>query len=253
MGRIKHLQQKFSVAWYETIVSCTGDELRFYLYLKLYAINNHSAWPGSDTLANDLGMSKRTIVRLIKMMEDKGRLKVDRSNGKLNIYDITWYDEAGEKSSAKMALVGKADQCQNGTRTSAKNGKAPVPKMVTPSYGTKISERIENNDSAEAPAQWTFKGALGRMMSDKRTEIRIVALYYFSKGFTYESSAQLATAIRRDVRPAIKLKTYSEARISKVMGWLKDNADFKWTLESVHKHIDEDLAAIGRAPQVVRI
>lgn len=90
--RIKHLESKFSLASYELICACDGDELRFYLWLKLWAINKKSAWPSLGTITESLGMSRPALIRLIKSMEKKGRLIVSRKHRKNNIYDITWYD-----------------------------------------------------------------------------------------------------------------------------------------------------------------
>ena len=112
---------------------------------------------------------------------------------------------------------------------------------------------MKDTHIAAPAAEWTCEAAIKRMQGDDRREIRIISFYYQIKKFRYKSSAQLREAIGRDIKAAIKLKTYEIERIGETLLWLKNNADFKWTLESVHKHIDEDLAVIGRAPQVVKI
>ena len=91
---IYHLQDLFVVAYYPLIKTCEADELRMYEYLKLYAINKHSAFPSMSTIGKDLGISRFSIMRILKKMEIKKRLVVDRTdkNSKGNIYDITWYD-----------------------------------------------------------------------------------------------------------------------------------------------------------------
>jgi hypothetical protein len=104
MDKIKHLKNKYSIARYDLIQECEGDELRFYLYLKLYAINKSEAFPSYKTIQNDLGWQKSKTSRLIKKMIKSGRLLVGkkRSNtrgGKqpVNLYDITWYDKINER------------------------------------------------------------------------------------------------------------------------------------------------------------
>jgi hypothetical protein len=99
MDKTKHLKTKYSVARFSLITKCSGDELRFYLYVKLYAINQNSAFPSHKSFNRDLGWSKYTINRIARKMEKIGRLKVLRSRGKNNIYDITWYDRQNDKSS----------------------------------------------------------------------------------------------------------------------------------------------------------
>jgi len=99
MPKIKHLEQKFSIASYELIKECTPQELRFYLWLKLWAINKHDAFPSYKTIMDDLGMgSKSTLSHLISDMEKSGHLKIERTHRKNNIYDITWYDSRVQKA-----------------------------------------------------------------------------------------------------------------------------------------------------------
>ena len=96
MPRIKHLEEKFSIASYNLIKECSPNELRFYLWLKLWAINKNSAWPSIKTICEDLKISKPTLIRLIKEMEENGRLKIIRKHRNNNIYDITFYDNLRE-------------------------------------------------------------------------------------------------------------------------------------------------------------
>ena len=105
MAKTKHLETKYSVARYALIKECRGDELRFYLYVKLYAINKHSAFPSFKSFKSDLDWNKYTVIRVVKMMEAKKRLKVEREKGKNNVYDITWYDKLNEKGSSQETLT----------------------------------------------------------------------------------------------------------------------------------------------------
>lgn len=96
MEKIKHLEYKFSTLTYELIRECEDFELRFYAWIKLWAINKSSAWPGMETIEKELGWSRPKLIRAIEKMEEKGRLVVMRSAGASNVYDITWYDEANQ-------------------------------------------------------------------------------------------------------------------------------------------------------------
>ena len=105
MDKTKHLKTKYSLARYSLIKRCTGDELRFYLYVKLYAINKNSAFPSQKAFKRDLDWSKYTTNRIVKSLEEKKRLKVKRSIGKNNVYDITWYDRCNEKVSSQETFT----------------------------------------------------------------------------------------------------------------------------------------------------
>ncbi len=138
MNKIKHLEYKFSIASNELISACEDDELRFYLWLKLWAIKKHNAFPSMITICSALNKSKPTIIALIKRMEDKNRLKVSRMHRKNNIYDITWYDEMANSWVKNLYLLGKK----------------PLPNRVKKFYPNEYSEtrkkeRICNSSSLE--------------------------------------------------------------------------------------------------------
>jgi hypothetical protein len=97
MDKIKHLETKYSIAGYGLIKNCESAELHLYLYLKLYAINKHEAFPSLRTIRKDLVWSMDKISRTIKKMKKTGRLKVIPYKGKNNVYDITWYDIANQR------------------------------------------------------------------------------------------------------------------------------------------------------------
>ncbi len=105
MNKTKHLETKYSIARYSLIRKCSGEELRFYLYVKLYAINKNSAFPSQKSFKKDLGWSKYTANRVVKSLEKKKRLKVERKRGRNNVYDITWYDLCNEKVSRLETLT----------------------------------------------------------------------------------------------------------------------------------------------------
>jgi transcription-repair coupling factor (superfamily II helicase) len=113
MDKIKHLKNKYSVARYDLICDCDGDEMKLYLYLKLYAINKHEAFPTYRTIKEDLGWGFGKISKLIKKMVNLGHLKIGKREVKTrggkqpaNVYDITWYDKLNEKGSFQKGTKG---------------------------------------------------------------------------------------------------------------------------------------------------
>jgi hypothetical protein len=124
-GTTYHLQDLFVIAYYPLIKTCEADELRMYEYLKLYAINKHSAFPSMTTIGKDLGISRFSIMRTLKKMEVKKRLIVDRTdkNSRGNIYDITWYDllnrpvDKSGTTGGKVVAKSHNKTCENATLT----------------------------------------------------------------------------------------------------------------------------------------
>ena len=80
------------------------------------------------------------------------------------------------------------------------------------------------------------------MEKDKKKHIKIIALYWKYKHYKFDNKEQYQGALKRDMRAASNLKGYSPPRITEVMDWLDDNVDFRWTLETVGKFINDDLS-----------
>jgi biotin operon repressor len=67
----------------------SGGAKLAYAMLLSYAWQNDSCFPGQETLAEDLGAGKRSVVRYIEELERKGFVTVKRQGlGKVNIYTL---------------------------------------------------------------------------------------------------------------------------------------------------------------------
>ncbi len=65
-----------------------GAKLMYALLLS-YAWQKESCFPGQETLATDMGVSKRSVVTFIKELDRSGFLSVKRQGlGKVNIYTL---------------------------------------------------------------------------------------------------------------------------------------------------------------------
>ena len=64
-----------------------------YMALLSYAWQKGSCFPGQDTLADDLGVSKRSVVTYLQQLQEAGLLHVKRRGlGQTNVYTITRWD-----------------------------------------------------------------------------------------------------------------------------------------------------------------
>lgn len=62
-----------------------------YITLKLYASQNGVCYPSHELLGRTAGLSKSTIIRSLKLLEDKGWIKIEKrykKNGKSNVYHL---------------------------------------------------------------------------------------------------------------------------------------------------------------------
>jgi len=73
-----------------------------------------------------------------------------------------------------------------------------------------------------------------------KKDLEIISLYSSSKGIKFENTGQYSSFIKRNIRAARLLTAYSLDKIKGVMVYLNKKADYKWTLETVGKFIDED-------------
>jgi len=88
--------------------------------------------------------------------------------------------------------------------------------------------------------EFSLKEKLDLMVKDKNIHIQIIAFYWFYKGIKFNNEIQYKAGIKRELRPAMRLKGYELKRIKKTMYWL-NGTEIDWTLETVHKYIDKDL------------
>ena len=107
----------------------------------------------------------------------------------------------------------------------------------------KKKEREEKKKvAAEKRKNFNPKEAIEKMATGQK-HIKVIYWYWKFKEFEFENYEQYQSALKRELRAAKALVGYSEDRILEVMDYLHSENDFKWTLETVHKYIDEDPAS----------
>ena len=105
---IKHLVGKYRAVTARLVMACEDAELRYYLFLKFHAIEKHSCYPSRASAERSLGWSGNKLTRVVKLMEERGRLAVERSDRQNNVFDITWYDRENE-----AGFVTEVDRAEN--------------------------------------------------------------------------------------------------------------------------------------------
>lgn len=82
---------------------------------------------------------------------------------------------------------------------------------------------------------------------------QIIGLFLKAKNTEPENQEQLNRIYARHVRKAQELDCYSTEKIMRAMKYLIDNADYKWTLESVVKCIDEDFDNLEGKEPIIKL
>lgn len=103
---------------------------------------------------------------------------------------------------------------------------------------------IEYIAEASSAQKENLPEVIPNLLEDKQKHIYIIGLFARAKEISFSSKEQQRSFIKRNLRAAQNLKAYTGERIIEVLKHLRDNADFKWTLETVGKFIDDDLTKI---------
>lgn len=108
-------------------------------------------------------------------------------------------------------------------------------KTTTPALSSIISQ----------PEKELSDGGKSYLLESARTTnneaMKIVALYLVVKGVKFNNKAEISSAIKRSIRYANVLKGCDMVKLVKIMGLLKMHANFKWTLETAGKYLDDEL------------
>jgi hypothetical protein len=108
-------------------------------------------------------------------------------------------------------------------------------------------EHIAETSSALEPSPLEV---ISNLLEDKNKHIQIIGLFARAKGVQFKGHAEQSSFIRRNLRAAQNLVAYPVDRVIEVMVYLRENADFKWTLETVGKYIDEDLTKLNNKHKI---
>ena len=100
------------------------------------------------------------------------------------------------------------------------------------------------NNSVATATEFDFPKILDGLKAERRRDLQIIGLYWTYKDFKFENQKQYQAALKRELRASQRLVGYPNDDITAVMDWLCENSDIKWTLETIHKYIDEDLSSL---------
>lgn len=187
-----------------------------------------------DEIEHDLGIPERTYSRWMSILKKHGYINVRRT---------------------AYGLVVSVNKAKKHFGRVAENGVSHPPQMAgkigqnVRSIITKTEDKAV--DIAPIGAEWNWEEYLEKTRNSPQRHIAIIGEYWFFKEFKFESAAQANIDLRASLRPARDLVEYDEDRVMAVMDWLYSNAEFKWTLHSVLKYINDDLAKLktkGRKP-----
>ena len=135
--------------------------------------------------------------------------------------------------------------------TSRSTSEAPLKHLKsTPINKNDKNVKNDKNNIAEASSAPEI---IPDLLKDKQKHVQIVGLYAKAKKVVFNNKSQQSSFITRNIRPAKSLDSYKLDKIIETMRYLLQNADFKWTLESVGKYIDEDLESLNNKNKIIKV
>lgn len=204
-----------------------------------------------DTLAKRWRWNKRTVKRYFDGLE-KEQMIHRRKTAFCTINTVVKYDQYQTSApiSAPQSALQTAPQSTRRVHSNknVKNEKNEKKKDIAEASPPR---KVKPSAPRAAPiAPYTYK----KLIENEQTHIRIIGFYAKIKGITDERSSEWwSSFITRHVRAAKSIAADDPDKIKKTMKWLDENADFKWTIETVGKYIDDDLETIAKPKEETHI
>ena len=91
MTTIRHTLGKFALVPEYIVASASPPAQKMWCVLWIYSGNGtHEAWPSHSRLAADMGISRRTVQRIIDELTELGALTIRPRTGTSNLYTLQW-------------------------------------------------------------------------------------------------------------------------------------------------------------------
>lgn len=152
--------------------------------------------------------------------------------------DLLKMEEVSKKRAEAGHFGGIANAKQMLSKCEANKVKKNKVKKEELSNATNVAV-VEPNWLSDKETEWNSNDFIEILIKHKRKDLNIIGVYWGVKGFSFENKYQASEAIKRELRPARALLGYSCEDITHCAKYLEENADFKWTLETISKYINE--------------
>lgn len=224
---------------------CGWQSTLVYNSLCRHANINQESFPSIRLMMEELAVGRNTILKGIKNLEKYNVIEIEKTRSKNGKWLNNSYTLVDKSDWIKSQVPKEDTASQVPLRTSP----CPSQNKTKSPTGT-LRKHIEGNTDKETHIvskadDWNFQKELLKLINDKQKHIRIIGLFVKAKKYTPANYSELQAIIKRNLKVANRLKVYAIKRIIEVLKYLIEQADFKYTLESVEKFIDEDLDTLN--------
>lgn len=244
----------------------TAHDQALYLQMKRLAGEDGTCFATEKTLMSKLGIGRVYFHRALEYLLTKGWISfagtIDGKTHPINTYKINdiWKMNIDEyvKIVSRTAVSFKdsathvKDSATDGTKIVSRTAVEEEPSEEEPikkDIAAKAAKDLPIGIPKDIPGINQPFSTMGYLAILRRTNTprnNLVADYWTIKGLRFTNKAAADKELVRDYGPIKKmgLTEYDSGRMLEVMRWLQDNVDFKWTLETIPKYINEDLSQL---------
>lgn len=206
------------------------DLQAIYLWLCDYADEYGRSFPSRSLLAKVAGVSIKSLDKHLKILVSLGILSKEnrvKDGEKLsNLYQIKLKEVVAPKTTLPSP--------QNDPTPSPQNDPLTQPIILTQPTNPMLSDK-PNNDFDPI---FDYPRELFILKNSNQKTRKIIALYFYAKGWQFENKIQFDQAVKRELRPATSLKGYSGSQIQEAIDFCEKEYT-TWTLETVEKRIKD--------------
>lgn len=212
--------QYFAV-WMHLLLMASHKETSFIWNNKKMVLREGQFVTGRKKISLISGVKESSVEKILKYLELEHQIEQQKTRKYRVITIVKWNDYQNRNIKSNNRVT--TEEQQSNTFKNDKNVK-----------------NDKNNTLVADATPFSFEDELGKLRTGDRKDLKIIALYWSKKGFVFENSKQLTSALKRELRPASQLTGYSGEQIARAIKYCQDNYEqVGWTLETVHKRITD--------------
>lgn len=181
--------------------------------------------PSFKTLAKRASVGERVAKRSIKKLIEVGFVEKTQGGGRgrANVYNLL---KAHKGCQICTVSKGCQKEPERVTNTTIKGDKS------APHIDIVIDKDI---DSAETSSAFSLKAELRKLEENPRRELNIIALYLEHRKPNINSKEQFQEVLKRHIKPANRLKVFTNEQILKSLEYAKEKYSDFYTIETLLK------------------
>lgn len=219
----------------------TANDQALYMQMKRIAGEDGICYTSQENLMKKLSIGYQAFKKSLDYLLENNWVtfigtRVTKTSP-LNCYEVNDIWELNSKYYQKKITVKTKNSLEKTKEISVPKGdRSRFQKINNNPYNKNI---ILPNGNIGTSVPFSTSHYLKKLKEHKQRRLQVIEVYWTFRGFEFENKAQIQSALKRELRAAQILRGYSDERLLETMKRLDSSDLTKWTLETVHKYIDE--------------